>query len=248
MAQMNRLKTMRKVKRLTQQEIASKFNVSQNTYSYWENGKVNLDNATIAKLAEFYGVSVDFLLGRKYELTIPTSKWHKSLQEEYENGDNFLKEYMEYKHGGVHFTSNVAKSDYAIKDAIDVGELEMYPIPLLGEVVAGIPIESQENLEGYVYINHKPKEEYFALKVFGDSMINAGIPDGAILIVHKQSYAENGNIVVAFLNGEQTVKYFKTMGEDLYLVPANNNYLPIPVRKTDDFMVLGKVVEIRVSL
>jgi repressor LexA len=79
-------------------------------------------------------------------------------------------------------------------------------------------------------------------------MINAGIPDGAILIVHKQSYAESGNIVVALLNNEQTVKYFKTMGNDMYLVPANNNYLPIPIRNTDNFLILGKVVEIRVSL
>jgi SOS regulatory protein LexA len=239
---------MRKVKRLTQQEIASRFNVSQNTYSYWENGKVNLDNSTIANLAEFYGVSVDFLIGRKYELTIPPSKWHESLKEEYENGDIFLREYMEYKHGGAIFPSNTTKMPPDIQGAMDVAELEMYPIPLLGRVVAGVPIESQENLEGYVFINHKPKEEYFALKVFGDSMINAGIPDGAILIVHKQSYADNGNVIVAFLNGEQTVKYFKTMNEDMYLVPANNNYLPIPIRKGDDFMILGKVVEIRVSL
>ncbi len=140
------------------------------------------------------------------------------------------------------------KKEPVIKDELSVDELEMYPIPLLGRVVAGIPIESQEYFEGYVYINHSPKEEYFALKVFGDSMINAGIPDGAVLIVHKQAYAENGNIVVAFLNGEQTVKYLKFSGDDMYLVPANNNYLPIPIRKGDEFMILGKVVEIRINL
>lgn len=140
------------------------------------------------------------------------------------------------------------KTSTNIQGVIDIGDLEMYPIPLLGRVVAGVPIESQENLEGYVYINYKPKEEYFALRVFGDSMINAGIPDGAVLIVHKQSYVENGNIVVAFLNGEHTVKYFKTMEDDIYLVPANNNYLPIPVRKDDEFLILGRVVEIRINL
>ena len=244
----NRLKIMRKIKRLTQQEVANAFNVSQNTYSYWENGKVNLDNDMLSKLAEFYGVSIDFLLGRKYQVTIPVEKWHPSLQEEYKSGDLYLREYMEYKYGGSIFTLSPPEKDITIKNEVDVGELEMYPIPLLGRVVAGIPIECQENLEGYVFINHRPKEEYFALKVFGDSMINAGIPDGAILIVHKQSYAENGNIVVAFLNGEQTVKYLKFSGEDMYLVPANNNYLPIPIRSADDFMILGKVVEIRVTL
>jgi repressor LexA len=138
------------------------------------------------------------------------------------------------------------KKDPVIQNEILLDELEMHPIPLLGRVVAGIPLESQENFEGYVYINYRPKDEYFALQVFGDSMINAGIPDGAILIVHKQSYAENGSIVVAFLNGEQTVKYFKFTDDDIYLVPANNNYLPIHIKKTDDFMILGEVVETRI--
>lgn len=140
------------------------------------------------------------------------------------------------------------KKDPVIQNEVDFADMDLYPIPLLGRVVAGVPIESQENLEGYVFINHKPKEEYFALRVFGDSMINAGIPDGAILIVHKQSYADSSNIVVAFLNGEQTVKYFKVSGDDMYLVPANNNYLPIHIKKNDDFLILGKVVEIRINL
>lgn len=140
------------------------------------------------------------------------------------------------------------KKDPVIQNEVDFAGMDLYPIPLVGRVVAGMPIECEENLEGYVFINHKPKEEYFALRVFGDSMINAGIPDGAILIVHKQPHAENGNIVIAFLNGEQTVKYLKFSGDDMYLVPANNNYLPIPVRKTDEFLILGKVVEIRINL
>jgi repressor LexA len=147
---------------------------------------------------------------------------------------------------GVSIESEEEKKYPPIEGEIDVGELDMYPVPLVGRVVAGMPIESEEYLEGYVYINHKPKEEYFALRVFGDSMINAGIPDGAILIVHKQSYADCGNIVVAFLNGEQTVKYFKNFDGDLYLYPANLNYQPIPIKPTDNFLILGRVVEIRI--
>ena len=147
---------------------------------------------------------------------------------------------------GVSIESEEEKKYPTIEGEIDVGELDMYPVPLVGRVVAGMPIESEEYLEGYVYINHKPKEEYFALRVWGDSMINAGIPDGAILIVHKQSYADCGNIVVALLNGEQTVKYFKNFDGDLYLYPANLNYQPIPIKPTDNFLILGRVVEIRI--
>ena len=229
-------------------QLADILGVAESTVSNWENENREPDINTLNKMAEYFNVSVDFLIGREFEISIPVKKWHYTLQEDYAKAKDFDKIFMEYKHGGAFFPSDAQKMPPDIKGAININELDIYPIPVLGRVVAGVPIESQENLEGYVYINHQPKEEYFALKVFGDSMINAGIPDGAVLIVHKQSTAENGDIVIAFLNDEQTVKYFKVMGEDIYLVPANNQYLPIPVRKNDNFMILGKVVEIRVSL
>lgn len=136
--------------------------------------------------------------------------------------------------------------DLAIKDEVEMNDF--YPIPLLGSVVAGVPIEAQEDLEGYVYISFRPKEEYFALRVHGDSMINAGIRDNSILIVHKQPYATCGDIVVAMLNGEQTVKRFKMYGENIFLMPENPDYEPIPILKGADFLILGKVVEVRMTL
>ena len=81
-----------------------------------------------------------------------------------------------------------------IRDEVEINDY--FPIPLLGSVVAGVPIESQENTEGYVYISFRPKQEYFALRVHGESMINAGIKDKSVLIVHKQEMAENGDIIV----------------------------------------------------
>lgn len=135
-----------------------------------------------------------------------------------------------------------------IQNEIDIKSLEIYKIPLVGKVVAGVPIESEEYLEGYVYINYKPANEYFALRVFGDSMINAGIKQNTILICHKQRYANNGDIVVALYNGAQTVKYYKEDEKgNKYLVPANNNYLPIPITEKDEILILGKVKEARNS-
>ena len=125
---------------------------------------------------------------------------------------------------------------------------DIYAIPLLGRVVAGKPLESQENLEGYIYIGYSPKEEYFALRVNGDSMINAGIRDRSVLVVHKQSYAQSGDIVVALINGEATVKRFKMYNENIFLMPENPDFEPIPVLKGSDFLILGKVVEIRMTL
>lgn len=144
-------------------------------------------------------------------------------------------------------TPRAAKiKDLAIKDEVELNDF--YPVPLLGSVVAGIPIEAQEDLEGYVYISFKPKEEYFALRVHGESMINAGIRDNSILIVHKQPYANCGDIVVAMLNGEQTVKRFKMYGDNIFLMPENPAFEPIPVLKGADFLILGKVVEVRMAL
>ena len=135
------------------------------------------------------------------------------------------------------------KKDPVIQDEVEIDD--MYPIPLLGRVVAGKPLEEQENLEGYVYVNYRPKEEYFAVRVHGDSMINAGILDKSIIICHKQETAENGDIIVAMLNGEQTVKRFKMNGNTCFLKPENPNYDPIFVTENDEFIILGKVVEMR---
>lgn len=210
------LKAARKSKGLTQQQVADFIGISQNNYSYWENGKVKIDNVSLQRLSNLFDVSVDFLLGRETHTSIDT-------------------------------TSKAVKiKDLVIKDEVEINDF--YPIPLLGSVVAGVPIEAQEDLEGYVYISFRPKEEYFALRVHGDSMINAGIRDNSILIVHKQPYATCGDIVVAMLNGEQTVKRFKMYGENIFLMPENPDYEPIPVLKGADFLILGKVVEVRMTL
>ena len=143
------------------------------------------------------------------------------------------------------YTSPRIEKDPVIKDEVEIDD--MYPIPLLGRVVAGKPISEQEDLEGYIYVKYRPKEEYFAVHVYGDSMINAGILDGSIIVCHKQETAESGDIVVAMLNGEQTVKRFKLIGDTCFLLPENPRYDPIPVTKDDELLILGKVVEMRYS-
>lgn len=118
-------------------------------------------------------------------------------------------------------------------------------IPLVGEVVAGIPVESSEYLEGYITVDYPHPEEYFALKVHGDSMINARLFGGDIVIVKKQNFAENGDIVVASLNGESTVKRYKVFGEHIFLMPENAKYEPIPITEKSNLFIFGKVVEVR---
>lgn len=134
-----------------------------------------------------------------------------------------------------------------LKDEVELND--EYPCPLVGRVVAGTPIEAQENLEGYIYIKYKPANEYFALRVHGNSMINAGNPEGAVIVVHKQNYADNRQIVVALLNGEHTIKRFIRQSNDVILLqPENPTMSPIVVTKKDTLLILGVVKEIRIEV
>lgn len=117
-----------------------------------------------------------------------------------------------------------------------------YHVPLLGTVTAGKPILAVESIEDYipVSINSKGKE-LFALRVKGDSMINAAICDGDIVIVERTPYAENGDIVVALIEDEATVKRFYAENGHFRLQPENENYEPIIV---DELAVLGKIISL----
>ncbi len=109
-------------------------------------------------------------------------------------------------------------------------------IPVVGVVTAGMPILAVENIEGY--IPWDGEEDCFALRVQGDSMINAGILDGDKVVVRPQKTAENGEIVVALLDDSATVKRLKKANGELWLMPENPAYAPIVGREAQ---LLGKV-------
>ena len=113
-------------------------------------------------------------------------------------------------------------------------------IPLVGTVTAGKPILAVESIEDYIPVPVSTAgRELFALHVRGDSMINAAICDGDLVIVEKTPVAENGEIVVALIDDEATVKRFFKENGHFRLQPENDNYEPIIV---DELIVLGKVV------
>ena len=110
---MNRLKTMRKVKRLTQQQVADIVGVTQNAYCYWELEKVRVDVDAYKKLAQYYGVSTDFLMGMRFHLTIPVEKWPADVQADYKSATEDEKVYLEYKYGGPKFTDSLSTEEKA---------------------------------------------------------------------------------------------------------------------------------------
>lgn len=113
-------------------------------------------------------------------------------------------------------------------------------VPVVGTVAAGQPILAEQSYEGYIgYISDKnSSEELFALKVKGESMIDIGIFDGDIVIAEKTCYAENGEIVVALVDNEATVKTFYREDGHYRLQPENSTMQPIIV---DEVIILGKV-------
>ena len=118
-------------------------------------------------------------------------------------------------------------------------------IPIVGRVAAGQPILAEENIEGNLLLDAsmvKAKTACFGLKVRGDSMINAGIFEGDLVIVSPQQNAVNGDIVVALLHDEATMKRFIVNENIIYLMPENEKYQPIEVNQREDFSIIGKVI------
>lgn len=117
-------------------------------------------------------------------------------------------------------------------------------IPLVGKVAAGRPILSEENLEGYLRIeDYFPKGEgVFFLKVQGDSMIGSGLFDGDLVLVRKQNVASLGDIVVARIEDETTVKRYHEKKGRISLIPDNPDFDTIHILLDEDFEILGKVI------
>lgn len=116
-------------------------------------------------------------------------------------------------------------------------------VPIVGKVTAGQPILAVENYDGYVQYPEGEGRSFdaplFALRVQGDSMIEAGILDGDLVIVEKCEYAENGEIVVAMVDDSATVKVFYREDGHYRLQPRNALYDPIVV---DEVVILGRVL------
>ena len=126
-----------------------------------------------------------------------------------------------------------------IRLAHNVGAIE---VPILGTVPAGRPIEAIEDRQGTVAVSSRIRGELFALKVRGDSMIDDGILEGDVVIVRKQHEAQNGDVVIAMIDGEATVKRFEKKGTRARLLPANPRYAPIEIPPSREPVIQGKVV------
>ena len=155
---------------------------------------------------------------------------------------------------GLHSTSTVhahlktlEKLGYITRDAglnrsIRIeGSTAAVQVPILGKVTAGQPILAVEVIEGYLPFPQKEGRELFALHVSGLSMRDAGILDGDYVVAQRVSTAENGDIVVAMIEDEATVKRFYREKDRVRLQPENPDFEPI---YSDNVFLLGKVIAV----
>ena len=115
-----------------------------------------------------------------------------------------------------------------------------HEVPVLGKVAAGVPISAQEDIIGTITTD----KECFALKIKGDSM-SPRIMDGDIVLVRRQDYAEDGDLVIALIDDEATCKVLKKNHDSVTLVPFNPVFTPLVYSKDENLHILGRVIESR---
>ena len=139
--------------------------------------------------------------------------------------------------GYVRVTSHKSRAIELISEAL-------FSFPILGRVQAGLPSLAVEEIEGYLDLDSLvfSDNDTFALRVKGDSMINAGIMPDDLVLVRRQAMAQTGETVVALIEDEATVKHLRKRNQKYFLEPANPKYEPIPM--TDGISIIGKVISV----
>ncbi|MBE6535770.1 MAG: helix-turn-helix domain-containing protein [Ruminococcaceae bacterium] len=182
--------------------------ISASTFTDWKNGRSVPKADKMKRIADFFGVTLDTLLGAT-------------------NAEAELSGYTSVRSRKM--------------------------VPIIGEIRAGSPIITNESLLGYEFADIDDVDEYFFLKVCGDSMKNIGMVDGSLVLFRKQQYASEGDIVACLVGGEcATVKRFSKNRRSVVLLPENEDYEPIKL-STDDFesgeaRILGVALEVKIKL
>ncbi|MEU4155042.1 transcriptional repressor LexA [Actinoplanes sp. NPDC026670] len=147
------------------------------------------------------------------------------------------------RHGLIRRQPNNSRAVELCRPAPAGPEPRVVRIPLLGAIAAGAPILAEEHVEDHLTVSAGMVGggTLFALNVKGDSMIDAAICDGDVVVIRQQPVAENGEIVAAMIGDEATVKVFRRRDGHTELLPRNPAYQPIPA---DDAVILGKVVSV----
>lgn len=181
----------------------------------------------------------EFLLTRGFPPTIQEIADERSIKgpSAYDQVNQLVRK------GYLHRERRKARGITILREPKD-GLAGVTSIPIVGKVAAGRPLLAESNIIGEVLVDsHLTKSgPCFALKVIGDSMVDAGIHSGDLVIVQQQPIAENGDIVIALVDGESTMKRLSIRGQQIELRPENKRHRPIPVGPESQLQIFGKVV------
>lgn len=144
------------------------------------------------------------------------------------------------KNGYIRRDPSKPRAIEIVDDSFNLTRREMVNVPIIGSIAAGQPLLAIQNIENYFPIpaEYMPNQDTFMLRVKGESMINAGICDGDVIIVKRQNTASNGDMVAALVDDSATVKTFYKEDGHIRLQPENDNMDPIIV---PDCQILGVV-------
>ena len=194
------------------------------------------NNTTVYRVSKSTGISASTFTDWKNGRSVPKIDKIKLIAD-------FFGVPLEYMVSG----GSIAGAEGGV--AVNDGAL----VPIIGEIRAGSPIITNESVQGYERADVTDADEYFYLRVQGDSMKNIGMVEGSLVLFRKQQYAEEGDVVACLVGGEcATVKRFRRSKKNVYLVPENEDYQPIKL-STDDFesgdaRILGVACEIKIKL
>ena len=194
------------------------------------------------KQYNFLSFLTKYIRENGYPPTIREMVYHLKLA-----STNSVKKYLDILERKG-YIKRISNSPRAIEVCTEIPESQAKLIPVVGRVRAGAPHLAVEYNAGHLAIDASVArwDDTFFLKVEGDSMIDALIQDGDFVLVKSQQTAENGDIVVAIINDEATVKRFFRRDNSIYLEPANSTMKPIIIRENQDreMMIAGKVVTV----
>ncbi len=194
------------------------------------------------KQHNFLSFLTKYIRENGYPPTIREMVYHLKLA-----STNSVKKYLDILERKG-YIKRIPNSPRAIEVCAETPESQAKLIPVVGRVRAGAPHLAVEDITGHLAIDESMAcwDETFFLRVEGDSMIDAHIQDGDFVLVKSQQTAENGDIVVAIINDEATVKKFFRRGNSIYLEPANSTMKPIIIREDQahEMMIAGKVVTV----
>lgn len=228
---MNRLKELRLKHDKTQQDIANYLNLTPKAISFYEKEERGIPNATLQKLADYFHVSTDYLLGR------PNAQRPDESTEEY-------------------ITRMLSEQPNMTQEEKEKLRENIRPrgikIPVLGTIVAGIPLEAVQEILDYEEIPAAMAKhgEYFALRVKGRSM-EPNYIEGDTVIVRKESTVNSGRVAVVLINGEEaTLKKVKISPDGITLIGFNPvayepHYYSNKEIKELPVQIIGEVVELR---